>query len=190
MAVHPACTASYTWWDSTWKSNRITPRVAKLTCRAVKTHFFWVNPHGAHSTVAAATASRRPLRASLPEFRGRRGACVDFPSQNTGPSVRGRKRALLSSSEDKRALWLWQDPKGVPSALARTWERNGQHGDSPLPITGSGLTYRRKKQQKKLREEICTKCLRCSSSSSRCWPGLEPFIAFFPMPKAKKKRFF
>lgn len=190
MAVHPACTASYTWWDSTWKSNRITPRVAKLTCRAVKTHFFWVNPHGAHSTVAAATTSRRPLRASLPEFRGRRGACVDFPSQNTGPSVRGRKRALLSSSEDKRALWLWQDPKGVPSALARTWERNGQHGDSPLPITGSGLTYRRKKQQKKLREEICTKCLRCSSSSSRCWPGLEPFIAFFPMPKAKKKRFF
>jgi len=66
---------------------------------------------------------------------------------------------LLSSSEDKRALWLRRGPKGVPSALARTREQNGQRGDTPLPVTGSGLTCQKQKQQKKLRDEICTKML-------------------------------
>lgn len=169
-----------------WKSNTITAREAKLTCEAVETPFCRVNTHRAHSTVAAATASRCPLKASLPEFRGRRGARPYFPSQNTGRSVRGRKRALLSSSEDKRALWLWRGPKGVPSALAWTWEQNGQRGDTPLPITGSGLTYWKQKQQKKLQDEICTRHFGCSSSSRMCWLGLEPFIAFSLCPKQKK----
>lgn len=128
------------------KSNRISARVKKLTCEAVKTPLYRVNPHNAHHAVTTATASRHPLKASLPEVGGWKGARPYFPSQNTGYSVCGRKTAFLSSSEDKRALWLWRGPKGVPSALARTWEQNRQRSDIPLPITGSSLTYWKQKQ--------------------------------------------
>lgn len=132
-----------------WKSNTIMTQVAKLTWEAKKTLFWRVNLHHAHSIATAATTWRGPLRVSLLEFWGRRAAQSYFPGQNTGLSVWGRERALLSSSKDKRALWLHQGLKSVLSVLPCTWQQNRQSGDTPVSTTASGLTYWKQKQQKK-----------------------------------------
>lgn len=90
-------------YQQPWKSNMIMAQVTKIIWEAKKIPFFSVDLHDAHSLVTAATTLRGPLRASLLELQGRRVAQSYFPRQNTELSVRGRERALLSSSKDPMA---------------------------------------------------------------------------------------
>lgn len=160
--------------------------MTKIIWEAKKTPFCRVDLHHAHSIVTAASTSRGPLRALLLELWGRRVAQPYFPRQNTELSVRGRERALLSSSKDKRALWLHRGPKSVPSALPWTWQQNRQSGDTPLPTTVSGLTYWKQKQQKKKQGEIYTNFLRCCSREAQADQGLSPSLLFLYVKRKKK----
>lgn len=105
-----------------WKSNAITPWGGKTH---LKTPFCRVNPLCAHSTCGCSRPPEMSPESITARVEGKKGCVAIFSRQNTGRSVRGRKRALLSSSEDKRALWLWPGPKGVPSAPAQLGRGSG-----------------------------------------------------------------
>lgn len=168
---------------TTLESNTIMTQVTKLAWEAKKTPFCRESLHHAHGIATAATTSRGPLRTSLLEFWGRRAAQFYFPRKNTRLSVWGRERALLSSSKDKRALWLHWGSKGALSVLPCTRQQNRRSADTPISTTASGLTHCKQKQQEKALRGDLHQLLKVLQQGSTGWPGLESFIALLVRQK-------
>lgn len=158
-------------------------QVTKLTWEAKKTPLCRVNLQCSQHCNCSHHFERSP-RALLLEFWGRRAAQSYFPRQNTGLSVWGRERALLSSSKDKRALRQCRGPKSVLSVLPWTWEQNTQSADIPLStqLLASPTESKNRKSNKRRPTPTSRDTVARKQRLTRPWA----LHSCFSMSKAKK----